>query len=180
MRKTMYCVMSKNQISQTVTPAVASRPRPPNYPRRILVVDQNDDFRLLCADALTGPGCRVDVAEDGATAWRALQAHHYSLLITENKLPNLFGDELIRKLRSAHMKVPVVIIAGGLSALEPAQNSPCHCAATLFKPIALDTLLPKLIPPENLCPLVISRPVFTTPGANAVPSLLFDSPSRCM
>jgi DNA-binding response OmpR family regulator len=109
-------------------------------PCRILVVDQNSDLRLLYIDALTSPVCQVDVAEDGATAWDALQARRYHLLLTENDTPNLTGDELIKKLRSARMVLPVVMAAERLPMHELVENLPLPFAATLWKPFALETL----------------------------------------
>jgi DNA-binding NtrC family response regulator len=112
-----------------------------DFPWRILVVEKNSDLRLLFTDALAGPGCRVDVAEHGASAWAALQVRRYHLLITENELPNLTGNELLEKLRSAQMDLPVVIVAESLPAHELARHPPIPCAATLLLPFALDALL---------------------------------------
>jgi CheY-like chemotaxis protein len=141
MSKTMCRAMNKNKNSHAVEPPGAPRPGRTNSPCRILVVDRNSDLRVLYADALAGPACRVDVVEEGGAAWAALQAHRYHLLITENELPNLTGEELIKKLRSARMDLPVVIVAGNLPAEEPARNPSLPCAATLLKPFALDALL---------------------------------------
>ncbi len=82
-----------------------------------------------------------DVAEPGASAWAALQARHYHLLITENELPNLTGNELLEKLRSAGMDLPVVLVAESLPAHESARHPSIPCAATLLLPFALDALL---------------------------------------
>jgi CheY-like chemotaxis protein len=141
MSKTMYRTMKTYKNSQPVEPAGAPPPDRTNSLCRILVVDKNSDLRLLYADALAGPRCRVDVAEDGEAAWEALQADRYNLLITENKLPNLVGNELLRKLRAAGMDLPVVIVAGSLPLHEAAPNLSLPCAATLLKPFALDALL---------------------------------------
>jgi DNA-binding response OmpR family regulator len=104
-------------------------------------VEKSSDLQLLYTDALASPGCGVDVAEDGATAWEALQARRYHLLITENELPDRTGEALIMKLRSARMDLPVVLVEGGLLERELAADPPLPCAATLMKPFALDMLL---------------------------------------
>jgi two-component system response regulator PilR (NtrC family) len=59
------------------------------------VVEEDRELRLRYAFALSRPSYDVDVAEDGATGWQALQAKRYDLLITENKLPKLTGIELV-------------------------------------------------------------------------------------
>jgi DNA-binding response OmpR family regulator len=108
---------------------------------RILVVDRNSDLRLLYTDALVSAGCRVDVVEDGSTAWEVLQGRRYHLLLTENDPPDLTGDQLIRKLRSACMELPVVIATGRLPTHEPAPNPSLQFAATLRKPFVLEALM---------------------------------------
>jgi CheY-like chemotaxis protein len=141
MSNTVSRTMNTYKNSQTLAPEGAPPPGPVNSRCRILVVDKNSDLRLLYADALAGPGCRVDLAENGAAAWEALQARHYNLLITENEMPNLTGDELIKKLRSARMDLPVVLVAETWPDHESAENLSLPCAATLWKPFALDALL---------------------------------------
>ena len=116
-------------------------PCPTISPHRVLVVDEDRDLRRLYAETLAGPGCDVDVVEDGATGWEALQAKPYNLLITEHDLPKLTGVELVRKLRAAHMDLPVVMAAGRMPTDELAQNPSLQLAATLAKPFAVDALL---------------------------------------
>jgi DNA-binding response OmpR family regulator len=60
------------------------------------VVEGDRDLRQLNAGALIHCGYAVGVAEDGATAWEALQAHGCDLLITDNKMPKLTGIELLK------------------------------------------------------------------------------------
>jgi DNA-binding response OmpR family regulator len=133
--------MKDNELSQAGKPAGASRQWPTDPRHRILVVDEDSDLRLLYADVLALPGYHVDAAEDGTAGWEALQANSYNLLITEHSLPKLTGVELVRKLRAAHMALPVVMAAGRLPVHELARNPSLQLAATLLKPFAVDTLL---------------------------------------
>jgi len=126
---------------QAGEPAGASVQCQANPPHQILVVDEDSDLRLLYADVLALPGYHVDAAEDGAAGWEALQANNYNLLITEHSLPKLTGVELVRKLRSARMAVPVVLAAVRLPTYELARNPSLQLAATLLKPFAVDVLL---------------------------------------
>ena len=116
-------------------------PRATDSARRILVVDEDRDLRQLYADALAGHGYHIDGAEDGAAAWEALRANRYHILITEHEMPNLTGVELVRKLRAAHMALPVVMAAKRLPTHELARNPSLQLAATLSKPFAVDALL---------------------------------------
>lgn len=101
------------------------------------MVDDDSDIRQLSTEALAGSGYHVDVAEDGAAGWEALNANSYDLLITDHNMPKLTGIDLIKKLHSARMSVPVILSSGVISgeALE------LQLAATLPKPFTLDQLL---------------------------------------
>ena len=118
----------------------AETPFPANPPQRILVVDPDLNFRVLYACALTNPGVEVELVEDGATGWEALQTRDYSLLITKNDLPNLTGVQLIAKLRAAKMALPVVMAATRLPVHDLARNPSLQLAATLVKPFPIDVL----------------------------------------
>jgi YesN/AraC family two-component response regulator len=56
----------------------------------------------------------VDTAEDGEFGWEALQAKNYDLLITDNNMPKVSGLELVKKLRSARMALPVILASGAM------------------------------------------------------------------
>ena len=81
----------------------------PKSSHRILVVDDDGDTRQLSVDILVGAGYDVEAVEDGAIGWKTLQANRYDLVITDNKMPKVTGLELIEKLRSAGMVLPVIM-----------------------------------------------------------------------
>jgi len=112
-----------------------------NPPHRILVVEDDRDLRQLNAKVLIDSGYAVDVAEDGAAAWESLQADRYDLLITDNSMPKLTGIELLKKVRSARMRLPVIMATRALPTQELAKNQWLGPVATLAKPYATDQLL---------------------------------------
>lgn len=84
----------------------------PQSPRRILVVDDDITTRWLEKSVLVRSGYQVDVAEDGAAAWSALNTDCYDLLITDQDMPKLTGIELIKKLHGTRMALPVIMLTG--------------------------------------------------------------------
>ena len=107
---------------------------------RILLVDDDIDIRLLSAHLLFRSGYQVDTAGDGETGWEALQARNYNLLITDNKMPKVSGLELVKKLCSARMALPVILASGAMP--EELNRLPwLQLAATLWKPFTPDELL---------------------------------------
>ncbi len=101
--------MNNREIKAVEASAPESTRERTNAPRRILVVDDARDARQLTVDALTGSGYEVMAVEDGAAGWAALQASHYDLVITDNRMPKMKGIEMIAKLRAAGMTLPVIM-----------------------------------------------------------------------
>ena len=108
---------------------------------RILVVDDDKYVRRFSTQALMGSGYHVDAAGDGAAAWEALQIKDYHLLITDNEMPKLTGVELVRKLRSTRMALPVIMATGRLPTEALAHNPSLQLAALLPKPFSVGELL---------------------------------------
>jgi DNA-binding response OmpR family regulator len=132
-------------MDNVVSPAGESAGVPLQCPAkrlcRILVVDDDRDLRLLYADALLRADYDVDAVEDGATAWKALHVNNYNLLIIEHNLPRLTGVELVMKLRSARIALPVILTTGKLPTEALVQDPLLQLAALLPKPFHLSQLL---------------------------------------
>jgi two-component system, chemotaxis family, chemotaxis protein CheY len=147
--------MKENKISQAGAVNSASLEREPNPLHHILVVDDNISIRQLSTVVLSDFGYRVDAAADGAAAWEALQIKTFDLLITDNNMPRLTGVELVRKLRSARMELPVILATGRLPTEELAQNPSLQLAALLPKPFSVEELLgtvTKVLPATDSAP----------------------------
>jgi CheY-like chemotaxis protein len=121
-----------------LAPPLQSQTRPT---RRILVADDESTIRMLMTAVLVKSGYQVESAADGAEAWEALQAKPYDLLITDHNMPRITGVELVKNMRSAHMVLPVVMVAGIVPTDELAQDPSLQFSATLSKPFALAELL---------------------------------------
>jgi DNA-binding response OmpR family regulator len=125
-------------------PAATSIGDKVNLPTRILLVDDDFYARELNAGVLIRFGYKVDIAGDGADAWKALNDQNYDLMITDNRMPRVTGMELIKKLRSEDMTLPV-ILASGTVPLEELQRHPW---------LQLDATLPKPFTPAELLDMV--------------------------
>ena len=75
---------------------------------RVLVVDDDEDWREYLRLALTDLGYQVDVAASGAEALRALQQIPYDVLLLDHYMPGMSGDEVVRKLPAPGPRVVLV------------------------------------------------------------------------
>lgn len=79
---------------------------------RVLVVDDEEPIRKLLAGRFSREGWLVDVAEDGKKALQYATTHPYLCIVTDIKMPELSGFQLIEKLREKNIECPVVVITG--------------------------------------------------------------------
>jgi DNA-binding response OmpR family regulator len=110
--------------------------------KRVLIVDDEPNVRLVLATALNSVGYDVVEAEDGDQALERLTSleTNYDLALLDLQMPRMDGIELLSRLRDAGSAVPVVILTAHGSIPE---------AVTAMKLGAID-FLTKPITPEAL------------------------------
>src|SRR5262245_10307495 len=79
---------------------------------RILVVDDERVIREILSDFLSLEGYVVRTVEDGEEALKELQRRSYNLVISDLKMPNMNGLELIEKITQQQIPVLTVIMTG--------------------------------------------------------------------
>jgi len=115
--------------------------RGPNPRQRILVVEDDATIRRVNTEVLTCSGYHVDTAEDGAAAWDTLQLNNYDLMVTDHDMPKMTGVQLIQKLQSARMALPVIMATGTVPHDELNRCQLLQPAKTLIKPYTFHELL---------------------------------------
>jgi CheY-like chemotaxis protein len=108
---------------------------------RILLIDDDPAILDLGQFILSRSGFAVDTATDGATGWDALRHHHYDAVVTDNLMPNVTGLALMKLMKDARMKTPVIMITGTVPAAEYLRANNLHPAMILQKPFAVGELL---------------------------------------
>ena len=81
----------------------------------ILVVDDDIFVRNMIQERLNMEGYTVTTAENGEVGWKKFSENTYQLIITDIVMPKLSGIELLSKILATNMKVPTVVMSGGLS-----------------------------------------------------------------
>jgi len=77
--------------------------------KRVLVVDDEEDIRLLYQEELQEAGYQVAVAADGHEALRMVQQNRPDLMTIDIKMPGMDGIELLRRVREIHRDLPIII-----------------------------------------------------------------------
>ena len=122
---------------------------------RVLVVDDESDIRELLSMTLIRMGLKVDTAGTGFDAEQLLQKHRYDLCLTDMRLPDGNGLDLLEHVGRHYPNTPVAVI----TAFGSAENAVAALKAGAFdyiaKPVALTQLRAlvqsalKLPPPQS-------------------------------
>ena len=77
--------------------------------KKVLVVDDEKNIRLLLVEELTDEGYDVVTAKDGAVAFEMIQTEKPDLVTLDIKMPGEDGLSILRKIRETEYDLPVII-----------------------------------------------------------------------
>jgi two-component system response regulator PilR (NtrC family) len=120
-------------------PAVAERRR-----TRILVVDDERSMRELLAIVLRREGYEVSLAEDGRSAIEALAREPIDLLISDIKMPDMSGVDVLRAAKRADPDVLGIMITAFASTETAVEAMRLGACDYLSKPFDIDLLKMKV------------------------------------
>ncbi len=79
---------------------------------RILIVEDRDSLRRMLERALGQEGYEVTAAADGQSGIQLLDERPFDFVLTDLKLPDVSGLEVLEASRAAQPRVPVVVLTG--------------------------------------------------------------------
>lgn len=77
---------------------------------RVLLIDDEASIRELLSRILTLEGFNVDTAENGEKGLKLLEKETYVVLITDVKLPDVNGVELVKKVKAKYRYIEIIVI----------------------------------------------------------------------
>lgn len=108
--------------------------------RSVLVVDDEEDIRLLIRHVLEHAGYRVVTADDGQEAIENLRSFRPDLVLLDLMMPRVDGRGVLTYLKVMPAPPPVIIVSGG-GREELAGNLGDSVAAFFSKPFRIPELL---------------------------------------
>jgi len=79
---------------------------------KLLIVDDERNIREGLQKALSTDGYEVELAADGREAMEKIEEGDIDLIITDLKMPNISGDELMKAALEQYPYLPVIILTG--------------------------------------------------------------------
>jgi two-component system chemotaxis sensor kinase CheA len=92
--------------------AARRRPHLVSDKPRILVVDDSAGVRQLLSATLTGAGFDVEVASGAREAMLEVSGERFSAMVVDYSMPRSNGVELVRAMRAADIRIPIVMVSG--------------------------------------------------------------------
>jgi len=84
---------------------------------RILLIDDDDDFRSMLCTALAQAGYMVEAARNGQEGSQRQRMEPVDLVITDILMPEREGLETIQALRQEFPEIKIIAISGGVGPL---------------------------------------------------------------
>jgi len=108
---------------------------------RLLLVEDEKKVSELVVRALRAESYAVDVAEDGLRGWELAQAYEYDLIILDLMLPQLPGEEVLRRIRRTNQRVPILVLTARGATEDKVHNFEAGADDYLTKPFAFAELI---------------------------------------
>ncbi len=118
--------------------------RAAEQPMAVLIVDDEDASRNLCREVVTESGLRTSVASTTEQALDILDRFPADIVITDLRVPQLGGIELLKKIRESYPQTAVVVLTQYGTIESAVEATRMGAADYVTKPFHISELRSKL------------------------------------
>jgi len=120
--------------------------RPALRDKRILVVDSDESVLRTAHELLDRHHCTVEAVRTAGEACQMARSHHYDVVLTDIRLPDMNGYECLCEIQAIDDRLPVILMTGfgydaGHSIVKARQRG---LKAVLYKPFRREQLLTEI------------------------------------
>jgi len=118
-------------------------------PRRVLVIEDDQESRVALAALIAAEGATVVVAESGREALNACATAVFDVVVSDLGLPDIPGDAVIRQLLATAVVRPWVIAMTGFGEPHLTRAKASGADVVLLKPVDWTRLRSYLAPRQH-------------------------------
>ena len=113
---------------------------------KVLVVDDEEDYRVIMRDVLVGAGMEVKTACDGSDGLAALQTFHPDAILVDWMMPKLDGEKFCRAVRQDPKlrEIPILMLTVKQTADEELEALHFGVDDFIVKPFKPEELLARI------------------------------------
>lgn len=120
--------------------------------RRVLVADDDPQMQLAVKASLMRAGYDVHVVGDGKAAWEKLNEGSFDLIISDQRMPEMTGQEVLSAVVERGLSIPFIMITayGTISeAVEAMQKGAADFITKPFSADELERVVERVMTPEH-------------------------------
>jgi two-component system, OmpR family, response regulator CpxR len=135
----------------------------------ILCVDDNEQVLSVRKFLLETRGYRVISARSGEEAIEKLRLGAIDLVLSDLVMPQMDGNEMVRRMKEIAPEVPMILISGSVRAFERANRADAFLPKGACSPVEMLERIRVMIARKR-GPRKVLRPVFANSDADAFAS----------
>jgi len=81
--------------------------------KKLLIIDDDEQFRAFMSEALSDKGYDVLTASNGNEGLKSIASDNPDLVITDIVMPEKEGVEVIMELQQSESSIPIIAMSGG-------------------------------------------------------------------
>jgi len=111
---------------------------------RILLVEDEEKVSRFIVRGLTAESFAVDTASDGLAGFELATTYNYDLIVLDLMLPGLSGTEVLRRIRNADHRVPILMLTARDAVADKVEHLEAGADDYLTKPFAFAELMARI------------------------------------
>jgi DNA-binding NtrC family response regulator len=111
---------------------------------KVLVVDDEEDFRETIVNRLLDRNLDVTGVESGAKALQVIDNEDFDVVVMDVRMPGMDGIEALKELKKKKPLIEVIMLTGHASVESGIQGMQLGAFDYVMKPVPLDELLDKM------------------------------------
>ena len=111
---------------------------------KVLIVDDEDDFRELVVQRLINSKINVEDAKNGSMAMEILKQKDFDVVVLDVKMPGISGIETLRWIKANKPGIEVIMLTGGVSVEAGITGMQLGAFDYVMKPVPMNELIDKI------------------------------------
>ena len=111
---------------------------------KVLLVDDEKDFRDVLAERMSSRGLDTDTAESGMKALEMIESKSYDAIILDLAMPEMDGIETLKRLLEIQPHLQVIVLTGQATVQKGVEAVKLGAADFLEKPAEIESLVAKI------------------------------------
>ena len=111
---------------------------------RILCTEDDPDSRELLVLVLEQAGYEVEATENATEAIQLIREQFYDLILVDNWMPEISGDELTKQIRTFNLSTPILYYSGAAYESDKRRATEAGAQGYLVKPQGIAVLVEEI------------------------------------